>query len=338
MLIDTQSQPLQPNRSRPSRWRIAIGLLLTILTLWFVQRTLSWSALQSALNTVDWRLFLLGLASIVATIGLKTVRWRLLFRPKQSAPPLYPAFNALMLNQFINLVFFLRVGELGRMAYIGRNSADAAQALGTIIVEKWLELLAALLTMLGLLTWLVVLPDGIDQRATRYAAIVLGLLGILYLLAFQNTHIVSIVSRIYKRFPPKWEARLHQATVAGLQGLATLREPRAVALQLLLSFGVMLLYISTPYILFIAFGLPYTLFDAAVLHTGIGLVAAIPSTPGKFGLIEVSTLAILQFLNPSVPETQLLSYAIIFHLTIIIPPLIWGGMVALRFNWAWKTQ
>ena len=40
------------------------------------------------------------------------------------------------------------------------------------------------------------------------------------------------------------------------------------------SFGVMVLYISTPYLLFLAFDLPYTFFDAAVLHTGIGLTDA----------------------------------------------------------------
>ena len=297
--------------------------------------------LRQALADADWRFVWLALGSIMVTVWLKALRWRLLFRPKSSRPPFSAAFNALMLNQFVNLVFFVRIGEVARLLYVRGNSAEtrpaASQTVGTIIVEKWLELLAAALTMAGLLLLIVDLPAGIDQRATQYGIIVIVLLAVLYLLAFQTERLIQLANHLYAFLPTRWEVRLQQATIAGLEGIVLLREPRAVLVQLILSFGVMALYIATPLLLFLAFGLPYSTFDAAVLHTGIGLLIAVPSTPGKFGILEVSTLAILQFLNPNVPEAHLLSYAIVYHLTIILPPLLWGGLVALRFDWSWKT-
>ena len=107
--------------------------------------------------------------------------------------------------------------------------------------------------------------------------------------------------------------------------------------QMGISGVISVFYFLTPYILFQAFNLPFTLVDAIILHIGVTVTTATVPTPGKIGVFEATVLGILSYLG-DIPESRLLGYAIIYHIVTILPPILLGGLVALRTDLNWRKS
>lgn len=325
--------PAAPSRSRPAWWRIALGVAVTAATVWFLARTVPPAEFVAALRSARPAPIAWGVLAILATGFVKAWRWQLIFHPPTARPRLAAAFWAVMLNQMVNTVVIGRFGELARIYYISRDGrVGKAQALGAIVVEKSLEMLFTVLTVALLAPW-VALPAALGNPTATLAVSTAGLLGALYLFSFQADWIVAFVQRLTEPLPTALGRRIVGVTRAGLQGLAGLRDRRAAAAQMGLSALTAVLYILTPWLLFAAFDLPFTVIDAALLHLWTSLATAIPSTPGRIGVWEGVVIALLTQLAPDLAPSLLLSYAVVFHLVVLVPPLALGAVAAARSDW-----
>jgi len=153
---------------------LILGVFLSVLFLWLAFRGVSWAQLRDILKGLNWPyVFLSLLLSILGTL-IRAGRWRLLYYPNQrqvSAPRLA---GLLFTSQMLNLLIPARVGELARIALM--KSAKPARTLGTIAVEKLLDLLTLLAFML-VLPLAVVPPDWFQAPKQSFVVLSLSLLG-----------------------------------------------------------------------------------------------------------------------------------------------------------------
>lgn len=342
MIADQDRPFIPPNQDKPSQrfslWRLLfLGLVLLGLVWFFARQDIPFNDFVDALRSANGFVIGLGIFVIVATGVLKAIRWRNLYFPHTIRPSLKGSFDGLMLNQFVNNVIPGRFGEIARIEFIKRESNDTlgrVTTLTTIVLEKSLDLLFTLLTLL-LLIQLVILPANFQNQTTSLAITTLALLSILYFAAFQANLVNQIATFVCDLLPDFIGPRLLSLITNGLESLATLRDAKAMTFQLFISTIISIFYFLTPYILFQAFNLPFSIVDAIILHIGVTIAVAVVTVPGRIGVFEASVIYILSQLG-TVPEATLLSYAIIYHIVTTIPPILLGGIVALRTDWSWR--
>ncbi len=233
------------------RFNTLLGIALMVWGLWYVTRQITLAEISRTLRMANGGFILLAVAVILITLWLKAWRWRLLFHPPDQRPPLPAAFWAMMLGQLVNTaVTFLRLGDIARVYGLSRQTGlSKMRALGTLIVEKTLDLVMLVITLLLLLPF-VVLPDFMAERGfTIGGAAALAFLT-LYLVAYQTPLVIRILRAVAQRLPALLSDRLIRWGVSGLEGLAALRSRRVTLTLLVSSAFIAFLAIVTPWLLF----------------------------------------------------------------------------------------
>jgi glycosyltransferase 2 family protein len=296
---------------------------------------MDWTDVTAAFLTANLWYVGLGTAVILLTLFLKAWRWRLLFHPDQQKARWYPTFAAMVLGQLFNLLIPVRLGEVVRIyTFHQETGLGKARTLGTLVIEKTVDLLMMATTLLLLLPFLVMTEWGAQRWLALTGAAIIGCL-LLYLLAYQTKPIVALLRRLAEKLPDAIGQRIISLTVSGLQGLSALRSRRVSLVLLLGSALIALLAIATPWVLFPAFGLELGFKEAVILNLVLSAGLTPPSTPGKVLVFEGLVIFTLQQFGLQNSAT-LLSYAILYHLVVMLPPIILGSLAAATSKWDWR--
>ncbi len=318
-------------RKRQIPWlRLGSSLLLTVLGIWFVTRDADLAEIRTALQQSRPQYIVLGLMVIAVTIIAKAWRWRLLFQPGEGAPSFRHLFWALSLGQLVNTaVPFLRLGEVARVYDFGaQTNQSRARALGTLVVEKVLDLIMLVLT-LGLLIPFLVIPDFVSQSGLIMAVVGLVALLALIMIAFRTDLALRFITATASPLPQSLKGRLLPIVVTGLDGLSALRSGSAIFALLVISAIIALLSIATPWILFPALNIKLGIIPAAAIHVVLTVGTLPPSTPARVGVFEFLVAFMLRFFGIE-NSAVILTYTIIYHLVVIIPQIVFGGLAAAR--------
>lgn len=324
-------------RTKNIPWlRLILGVLAGLLGLWLITRDLQLSDVRQAFIEAQPGYIALAVLVILTTILTKTWRWQLLLitngRSSKRDTPLPALFWPLILGQFINAISPIRVGELARAVALERETGiDKAQGLGTLVVEKTLDIVTLVLTLFLILPT-VVLPDSLTlaRRGEIMALTAVILFILLLIFAYYRERITRLAGRIIRRLPARLQSPLFRFLVAGLTGLAALRQPRQLLVLSFVSAVIMILHILTPYILFSTFNIPLGLKEAALLHLTLNIVSQIPtSTPANVGIFEGLVVFMLNQFGLA-NNAAILSYAIVYHLVVVLPQIILGSLAVIR--------
>ncbi len=332
------------NGNETATWRrylpwlnLSLTVILVVAGLWYLSTRVSLAAVGAALIGATMWPIILALLIMLLTIALKAWRWQLMF-PAERPPVSFPAaFWATALGQYVNLVVpFLRLGEVARLYALNQESGtDPARTLGTLVVEKTLDLVFFGLTIVFVLPF-VILPDYVNKPGPLLLVLPGLLLLALYLLAYQTELVISLWRRIIRPLPERIRSWLLRLAVAGLEGLVALRNRRLTLALATLSIAIAALAVVLPYTLFFALDLPLTLLDAALIHIVVSIAIAPPSTPAKIGVFNgAAALMLWQF--GLTDETAITGYAILLYLVVVAPQIILGIAAASRSKWRWRT-
>lgn len=340
------THPESKPTATPSRWRkfwpwINGGLTAVLLigSIWYLSRTIAFADIGQAFLAADGRFILLALLIFILNGSVKAWRWRVLLAPdEEDGVPYTAVFWAIWLGQFVNVILpFLRMGEISRAYAINHQAGfSKMRALSTIIIEKSIELV-----MLGLLVLILLpilaLPDSMQSTGLTFlliaGAIVLGL-GVV---AYQTSWVIAQLRRLFQLLPQPIEARLTKLLIAGLEGLASLRSRSALGRLFISSVLLIFLGLLTPFLLFQAFHIPLGLAEAAVVDSALSLTTSAPSTPGQLGIFE-GTVVLVLYQFGQTNQALSVSYALAFHLVVLLPKILLGGLAASRTNWRWQQN
>ena len=153
--------------SNKSWLRTGLSLILAVVAIFLLARNVNTGDVQTALSEADYTFIAIALLIFLFTLIIKVWRWYWMFRSDQIRPRISSLYRALVVGQFLNFIFPLRIGELARVYSLDLQSGiGKTKSLSTIIIEKTLDLVALFLSA-ALLIPFIVLPEFILDNGYR---------------------------------------------------------------------------------------------------------------------------------------------------------------------------
>jgi hypothetical protein len=312
---------------------MGLPLAISALTLYLVFRQVDLAQVRSVFMQVDWRYAALGVLSVIIGIAIKIGRWMLLLREPESnstkpisfSPGWQPVSSSFLSAQLINNFFPLRVGEVSRVAAVGKSGLGYAFVAGTIAIEKTIDL-AAFAVLVGLM--LITSPAAGWLSETAYWLAGLGLLltvGVL-LIVSQRERLGGWRPAWVSWLPGGLDSWFFRHARSALSSLNALRRPRQLLVLSGLTALIWVLAWSTNQLALQAFGLKLPWSAALLILVALQVGISLPSLPGRVGVFEY--VCVLALNSYGIEPATALSYGILLHVIVYIP-LIAGGLPVL---------
>jgi len=297
------------------KWlHVLLGLAVTVFCLWYSVKDANWGDVRAAFANARYDTIPLYLLVLALFFWLKAIRWSWLLRPVkrlESRQVLSPMMIGFMGNNLLPA----RLGELFRVFILAREQKiPVASVFGTVAIERVLDIFAVLVLVgFGFLgareipPWLQSAFQGIGIFALF--VVILLIAGLIWL-----KQMLRLVSGLIHRLPvssQKQEKLVDLANHVAI-GTTSLRQGHlllALIVNSLLQWSCNCLMI---YIALMSFGIDTPFSATLILLGGLVFAVTIPSSPGFFGLIQVTFVKTLDIF--SVSEGDAFAASIYYHL------------------------
>lgn len=319
-------------------WRSALGIVVTVVLLWWALRDVSAAAVLDELRRADWLLFAAATVAATLIFALRAARWQVILQPLEVAIPLGAAWRATTIGMMVNNVVPARAGELAR-AYVVTKEVPRLPLSGSVAslaVDRVFD--AIVLLLLGL----VALADPALPSAAAIAGrslagwaiggavLVAALATALYMIVVFPDGMLRLWSLGARALPPRLQDRGRAALRAFSRGLGVLRSPGRFTLVLVWTVAHWLLNAFAFWLGFRAVGIDVPVTAAFLTQALIAFGVAVPAAPGFFGVFEA--LAIVSLSLYGVDRAAATSFAIGFHVLTFIPVTALGAYYAARLG------
>ena len=296
--------------------RLILGLLLGAAAVYFAAGELSLQGLSGAVRALHPGWAAAALLAAFAGQTVKVYRWRIML----STEPDAPGFGALWVyhlsGQLGNILIPGPAGDVGRVVIIGGRGQGKMFTLGTVALEKILDLVVYGLILILILVS-VPLPDWIENSAAAVVGIAAAAAVGTWTAIRYRDRLSSGLDGLLARLPGVWGERARLGIHAAAGSLKVLgRRPQAIRLALATAM-LWTANILINHFLLAAFGLLFPLSVSALLLIVLQLGVSTNLVPGTIGLFEflcVETLALF-----GVPREAGLAYGIVLHLLVLTP-------------------
>lgn len=307
--------------------KFLIGLLISLLGLWYALHEFNWSDFVGVLKYVNYWYLAAAIAIQFLTIVIRAIRWQWLLLPINKLP-VNALSEATMIGYFGNMVLPLRIGEVLR-AYVVANkfNMSISKILGTLVIDRILDMLALMVLaifflfnseLLNVPQWIVVI--SIIITITLFVALIY--------LGSKNINFPKIKSK-YNVLNTKVGARIFDIITNLLSGLTVLtKTPKKIGVY---SFIVLLwsLYFLSFWLMVKAVNFDIDIIGSGVLYVMLTIAISIPAAPGYVGTYHATCVAVLtNIYNIDLSASQ--AFAIISHATIFIPFVIVGAIIFVK--------
>jgi uncharacterized membrane protein YbhN (UPF0104 family) len=299
---------------RPLPVRLLVALLATVALLVLLSRA-PWSQLLAALRAAN--LLWLGLAMLASAsvFPLWIAQWRALAGGGATTVPRMAEVVAL--SALANATLFKVAGLASAgVLLVGRAGLTAAAAVSVLTLDQLLAGLAKVL-VLGLAVMLVPLPVPAVEAMLGFSALVLGLAGIVVLLARRRSTTPALAATASPAIT-RVAAFLDRVS----DSLAVLRSPGRTGLVLLLAIAKKTAEVMTAYAVQLACGIDASPAAAVLVVAAVGLVAVLPIVPGNLGVFTAGVFAAYRFLG--VDPAPALAAGLLLHAVEFLPTLAFG--------------
>jgi uncharacterized protein (TIRG00374 family) len=342
--------PTQPWKSTASsrfrrsvRWTVAI--LVSGVAAWLGLRQVRWGAVATVLARADVPLAALGMATVLATIGAKAVRWHLLLRRCSAGISGWRMVRVLVVGQLGNSFLPMRLGDLARAALVApQTDGGAAQALGTIAAEKVLDGVAGMFIILAIST-AAHLPAWLQTPAVVLAVITALLLALLVLALGRPRLLASAYAALSRRLPsglgrtPPSRNHWGQGFLSMFsrfgRGMTVLGSASVALRGLALSGVVWGLGAATNYVLLRACDADVPLWANLMVLATVYLATFLPAVPAQFGVFEYA--CILALGAGGLPADTALAFGLLLHVEVYAPPAVLGPIFTAVEGLRWSS-
>ena len=284
-------------------WRVWLAVLVTAVCLWWSMRGIPLAEVLAAMGRADL-LLLVGLSvpAYVAAVFFRALRWRHLTNPV-AVMPRGSLYTATSVGFLVNNLAPLRIGEVVRAWVLARDQkVSASSVLGTVFLERVLDIVSILLLALFALAWAGaesyeggILLDGALFMIPVAIAPLAGLIA----LRVAPQSIVGIARFVLRPFPERIGVAAEELLWRFADGLGALRKGTHLFWIVFHSLLIWLVFSTIPVIAGIAaFGIDLgppeeVLVLSWIVLAVVGVAVAIPSAPGFFGPYQLAFKAVL---------------------------------------------
>ena len=299
--------------------KILIGLLLLFLSF----RSIDWGLFAKALFSASPIFISLAVLSVTLSLGLKLWRWHLLLENFKVKMPFSRLVTSYFLGQAANILLVLRAGELVRIGWAHQaKEQDLVEITGSIAIEKYLDLLMFVLSMLVVST---ALPEIVQDYIGTYQtmAIVASLGFVFAVLLGPWVWKKLFVGRVWKG----WLGKVADRLDLFINASNWLRHPEKVGLLIIWSTIIWIVMGMTNWLLFnsLKLSLGWQAAGLVLIFVYIGVLPAL--MPGNIGpFTYFAQLALLPF---AVELSSAVAFAVLLYVIVNLPPLLIAGVMML---------
>jgi hypothetical protein len=309
------------NSRRLLRW--LPGVVISAIAIYAVIHFTEGQDFGTALRSVKPWFVIFLITFSVLTLLVRSIAWRTILGNRVA---LKTSFFGVSEGYFLNNLFPLRAGELGRALFVGRASGlGMMHILSTILIERAFDIIFAA-SILMLTLPLVVGAEWIKPVAFVAFVVVLAGLAILFAISINRQKFQGWVqSRAFR--PGFFKQRVLPQVNKIMDGLSALVHPG----QFFLSFfwiGVnWVLWIVMYYVTVAQLAPGAPIWWGGFIGSVLSLGVAIPAAPASVGVYEASVVGAFVILGVS--NSAGLAYAIVLHLVQIVVTTTFGlwGMI-----------
>lgn len=323
-----------------------IGFIIGGLFLWLAFSNLDVERVWGYIQTMSWGWILPFFAVTMFSHFLRSERWRLLIEREDSKARLSTLYAGVMSGYLMNYIV-PRLGEVSRCVYVSKKDGlKTGELIGTVVLERVLDLFFLILFLLFLLFYVVNDPQTITrlfgenavssfETLSSWTTVVLG--GILVALAVSGYFIAVKTLEIWvaKRWALyRFMGKLLEFVKVFVSGLTSIRHMKRWPYFMFVSVTIWFCYVLMTYIPFYMFNMAEQ-FQLGIADAGIVMVissigVSLPS-PGGIGTYHWFTKQALVVLF-GVAEVTALAYAFITHAFMLMAVLIFTPLVILANN------
>ncbi len=305
-----------------SKLLLIMGIVVTLLALWFSVRDIKIEDLyQTLLKTEIW-LILPFLISFSAYYWLKAVRWQLLLRPIKHTSST-EIFSPMMLGFFGNNILPAHLGDFVRMYLVSKKlSITNTEVLATIIMERIFDILSIVFLLLMIMLSGTAIPDNLTRAG--YLATLIGLLLFFTTIVavIWPKPVITLTNKLLFFLPNKLRGKLCNHLELGLNGFHSLKSPTLLLGITLTSIFQWVLMGITIHIALLAVGAAGSITASFTVLVFTIFAVMIPAAPGFFGTIQ---LAFVLALKPfGISENDAIAGSIVFHAVTYFSVILLG--------------
>jgi uncharacterized protein (TIRG00374 family) len=318
--------------------RAALGVLLSVLLLWWTMKDTSVHAVWDVLSKSSVPLWIACMVFATAIFPLRARRWQALLAPVAGRLPFRSLWEATAIGMMATNVIPFRAGEFARPFALSRAEPRVkfTAAFASVAVDRLFDATVVLLMML-LATLDPAFPSQQpigDHTLAFYlkpTALFLGLvLAGLVLFVVAPDRVFAISDAIMRRVAPRFEPKVRGLLEGFVSGLHVLRSPKLLAEVF---FWTVLHWLCNAFAFWLGFQALHLSapFSAGLLLQGlIAIGVAIPSTPGFFGPFEaVGKVGLAVY---GVSNAEAVGWVLGFHVLSFIPITIMGAWYLTRMK------
>jgi hypothetical protein len=298
--------------------RVGIGTAISLACVLFVLRFVDLGQVIEMLSRAALPLLALAGAATMLDVLLRAWRWQVLVSPL-TAVPIRRVLAYLLIGYLANNVLPARAGELVRSHYMGdRESASRLSILGTVLVERILDVVALLL--LSAVAWWI----------TGAAAGIAGLLavGLMVGVVAGSGFAVMLLpakQRLLPLLSPNLSARITLVGTRLKAGVAVVAAPGPLSVSIALTLSAWAMTAVVFAAAAAAVGFEVTPAQVLLIAAATNLATAIPSAPGYVGTFEFAVVATAGAIG--LDAASALAMGILVHATILATTTV-GGFAA----------
>lgn len=284
--------------------KLLLGVVISSVCLYYTFRNFKLSDLSNSLSEAHWAWFLPSLLIHPIAYIFRSIRWRILLLPLQRLD-MKTVFMVLTFGFFVNNVLPFRLGELARAYAINRSSnIPSSSALGTIAVERAMDLFGLLFTIFLALT--VVSRDKVPLEKIILLFVSIGAFIVIMFFLLETR------GELIRKRMPQVLIKPFELLQNIVKGFSSIKSKSKLFLTLLLSIAIWSTEILNIFCLSRVFDLDLSIFQAAVVIVGISVGVMIPAAPGFVGTYEFfGSRALVDFMG--FPVAISTSFIIVVH-------------------------
>ena len=306
---------------------VVLGLALSALAIVMLGRSIDVGEAVRAVGRASIPWFLGANLLTVAVYWLRSLRWRSLLAP-HAKPTVGRLFSANMVGFLAINVLPARLGELVRAFALARKERiSTAAVIGSVAIERILDL-AFLVVFWALSLLFAPLPAWFKWSGYATIAIAVAVGGGLWLLNASRGRSSRLRTGIMARVPHRMKDRFASAVSAFGVGIQIIGRPGLLAEAAFWSAASWVVSGAIFLMVGRSLGLDLPVWSTFLLTFVVCVGISLPSSPGFVGIMEWACVVGLSFLGIKGPEA--LAFAILYHLTQLLPLLILGTYFAIR--------
>jgi glycosyltransferase 2 family protein len=297
------------------------GIAVSCICIYFVLRGINFSEVAASFRSLQYGYILPVVLTSLASLYLRSYRWGVML-DRLVAYDQWTLFKLSSVGFMAIGVLPARLGEFVRPYLVKQHSGVRMSAtMATVVLERVFDLLTLMLFLFVVLIK-ISLPPEIFKAGISMLTVSLAILTVLIIFGTKRDFAAQVIGRVMSFLPGRIGTPAARFANSFLEGLQLLPDVKKTLWVLLLSLMNWLLVGFGTYILFYAFGMHLSIFNAFAVLAIVALGVMIPAAPGFIGTYHYA--CILGLTSFGIAKSEALSYAVVLWFLQMMPPILIG--------------